>query len=591
TEESTPQTKEAATTEESTPQTKEAATTEESTPQTKEAATEESTSQPKEAATKESTPRVALYSNDETTATNTAQAPQEFIDQYNATSDRKAMVESMLAENYDSNDVEGIMNNLDVDYNTISANDLFNSIMYAGMEYANQQQSAFTTYAVQYNNKEYNSIDELKSALKVNEVDPNTGVTITGDGITKGGSQTPAHYTVQATPNKSAGTMDFTVTWKVDKGAKETAHNAELGGFNFGSGYNPGSTINGKVKVNGVTSNERSLNMIEGAKPNYPKGYATTSPTTMNATAVNNNGNITYKFSVPVKDWNGDLSFSGNINMFTQDVSGTSIRPDTDDNYFKESYQITGISKPEENLVTKDDATDVEDIPYQIEYQLSKDIPVGEQRTIQEGVNGKRGTVYTVVSYNGEELGRLVKETYNQSPKNKIVALGIGGINNETEKEPLAPIIEPQLSGNNVISGETSPNAQVQITVGGKTYNTTSDGSGRFTTTLPDYSLKQGDHITATATVNGKTSQPGKTIVPRDGRTPEIDTTVVRGVDDNNKPGSWVTVTNSETGEQISRFFVPDGEPGEKGDKGDDGADGKSVTVESTETDENGNTV
>ncbi|MCI2900483.1 G5 domain-containing protein, partial [Staphylococcus hominis] len=556
------------------------------TSQPKEAATEESTSQPKEAATKESTPRVALYSNDETIATNTAQAPQEFIDQYNATSDRKAMVESMLAENYDSNDVEGIMNNLDVDYNTISANDLFNSIMYAGIEYANQQQSAFTTYAVQYNNKEYNSIDELKSALKVNEVDPNTGVKITGDGITRE-SQTPAHYTVQATPNKSTGHMDFTVIWKVDKGATESAHNAELGGFQFGNGYNPGNVINGSVKVNGTTAKEQSLSMQVGAKPNYPQGYATVKPTTMTKSPVDQNGNITYKFSVPVKDWNGDLSFSGYVNMFTQDVGGNNVRPDSLNNYFYENTHITGISKPEENLVTKDDATDVEDIPYQIEYQLSKDIPLGEQRTIQEGVNGKRGTVYTVVSYNGEELGRLVKETYNQSPKNKIVALGIGGINNETEKEPLAPIIEPQLSGNNVISGETSPNAQVQITVGGKTYTTTSDGSGRFTTTLPDYSLKQGDHITATATVNGKTSQPGKTIVPRDGRTPEIDTTVVRGVD-NNKPGSWVTVTNSETGEQISKFFVPDGEPGAKGDKGEDG---KSVNVDYTTTDDAGNTV
>ncbi|MDT4035425.1 G5 domain-containing protein, partial [Staphylococcus hominis] len=425
------------------------------------------------------------------------------------------------------------------------------------------------------NNKEYNSIDELKSALKVNEVNPNTGVKITGDGITRE-SQTPAHYTVQATPNKSANTMDFTVIWKVDKGATESAHNAELGGFQFGSGYNPGNVINGSVKVNGATAKEQPLSMQVGAKPNYPQGYATVKPTTMTKYPVDQNGNITYKFSVPVTDWNGDLSFSGYVNMFTQDVEGNNVRPDTLNNYFYENTHITGISKPEENLVTKDDATDVEDIPYQIEYQLSKDIPLGEQRTIQEGVNGKRGTVYTVVSYKGEELGRLVKETYNQSPKNKIVALGIGGINNETEKEPLAPIIEPQLSGNNVISGETSPNAQVQINVGGKTYTTTSDGSGRFTTTLPDYSLKQGDHITATATVNGKTSQPGKTIVPRDGRTPEIGTTVVRGVDDNNKPGSWVTVTNSETNEQISRFFVPDGKPGDKGE------DGKSVSVDYT---------
>ena len=72
---------------------------------------------------------------------------------------------------------------------------------------------------------------------------------------------------------------------------------------------------------------------------------------------------------------------------------------------------------------------------------------------------------------------------------------------------------------------------------------------------------------------DGKTSQPGKTIVPRDGRPAELETTTARG-DDQGKPGTWVTITDKSNGKEISSFFVPDGEAGAQGAKGEKGERG-----------------
>ncbi|MBB5176637.1 YSIRK-type signal peptide-containing protein, partial [Nosocomiicoccus ampullae] len=514
--------------------------------------------------------KVALYNNDKDEREKSA-APQEFIDKYNATTNRKEMVETMLSEIYESEDVEGIMNNLDVDYNTISANDLYNSVIYAGLEYASQQKNAFTSFAVRENpNQIYDSLEQIGEQFNLKKIDPNTGVTINGEGSTAL-NQYPAYYTVEAVPNHSTNNMDFTVKWKVDKNATESAHRAVVGGLNFGSAYKVPSVIKGQSTITGtknpIVSNH---NMSIGGKPGYPPGYASNTFIEITKFPVKNDGHIEYRFSVPVTDWNGDLGFYGNIGMYSQDVAGTAVRPDTFDNYFRDQHYIKVSSNPEKEFEFRDDISDVDEIPYQIEYRVSKDLPMGEQRTIREGKNGKRGTIYTIVSYDGEDVGKLIKETYNEAPTNKLVELGIGNLDSEDEA-PKPPIVDPKLSGENTITGESVPNADIQINVGGKTYTTKSDDSGRFSTTLPDYTLKQGETITATATVDGKTSQPGKTIVPRDGRTPSIKTDVVRGKNDEGKDGSWITIRNSETNEEIDKFFVPDGAKGEKGDKGEDG--------------------
>lgn len=421
---------------------------------------------------------------------------------------------------------------------------------------------------VNVNNTEIGSVAELKRSIYI---DPNKGLTVNGQGYTSQG-QSPANYTVHVQPNKRTNKMDFTVTWKVNPSASASGHDADLGGFNFGSGYNVPERINGRFNIYGGNTISNNLDMIKSPHPSYPAGYGLSSRPTITRYFVQRGGRVEYHFSVPVRDWNGDLSFNGKVLMFDNNVTlvGQGVmNPNSNDNYFYDEMNIQGDNNPDRHIITTDDTSEVENIPFQIEYVVSKDLPVGQQEVQREGQVGKRGTLYSIVKFNNQTIGRFVKETYNIPPVNKIIKIGIGAVNDSNISGPLPPILEPQLSGTNIVSGETSPNAAVTITVGGRNYQTTSDNSGRFNFQLPNYTLQEGDHISAVATVEGKTSKPGKIIIPRDGRTPNLTTSVQRG-QDQNKPGSWVTITNATTGQQVSRFFVPDGLPGN---------DGRSITI------------
>ena len=554
------------------------------------------------------------------------EAPKAFVDLYNSSANREELVRNLLGDTYGEADVENILKHVNVDYNNASAEDAFKAVIYAGIQYAKDQQSIFTSYAI-INGKEADTLDEFEEAIYL---DPNRGLTANGTGKTAV-SQKPTNYTVTAVPNRTTNTVDFTVNWKVDKTATEAGHEGDIGGLKFGTGFNVPSTITGTATVTGGrTTQQTTRTLAPATRTSYPEGYALTSPIAINRTQLQNNGDITYKFSVPVRDWNGDLSFNGQVMMYTS--GNNDYDPATFDNYYYETGLFIGDNHPENHLVTEDDVSEVENIPFQTDYTISKDIPLGEQQVVKEGKDGKRGKLYTTIKFNGKEIGRVLKDTYDQAPTNRVIALGIGGMNDSNIEGPITPVLEPQLSGSKVISGETSPNAQVEIKVGDKTYTTHADNTGRFTTNLPDYTLQQGDIVTATSTVDGKTSQPGKVIVPRDGRTPSISTNVQRGVDDSNNPGSWVTITNEETGEQMSRFFVPDGaagqdgqsvtitndyvdpetgdnviefsdgrtiripkgekgESGENGVDGQNGRDGQSITITSTSVDPDGNTI
>ncbi|MCI2813034.1 YSIRK-type signal peptide-containing protein, partial [Staphylococcus lugdunensis] len=579
-----------------------------------------------------SVPLASSLDSDASAAEN-AEPPAEFIDKYNKSTNRSQLVHDLLAESYSETDVRAIVNRLNIDFNKTDAKKAFQAIMYAGIQYAKEQTSLYTTYAtipgdgVNVNNTEIGSVAELKRSIYI---DPNKGLTVNGQGYTSQG-QSPANYTVHVQPNKRTNKMDFTVTWKVNPSASASGHDADLGGFNFGSGYNVPERINGRFNIYGGNTISNNLDMIKSPHPSYPAGYGLSSRPTITRYFVQRGGRVEYHFSVPVRDWNGDLSFNGKVLMFDNNVTlvGQGVmNPNSNDNYFYDEMNIQGDNNPDRHIITTDDTSEVENIPFQIEYVVSKDLPVGQQEVQREGQVGKRGTLYSIVKFNNQTIGRFVKETYNIPPVNKIIKIGIGAVNDSNISGPLPPILEPQLSGTNIVSGETSPNAAVTITVGGRNYQTTSDNSGRFNFQLPNYTLQEGDHISAVATVEGKTSKPGKIIIPRDGRTPNLTTSVQRG-QDQNKPGSWVTITNATTGQQVSRFFVPDGLPGNdgrsititneyldpstgervvqfsdgrtirlpkgpKGDKGDTGAQGpagRSITITSTTVDADGNTI
>nr|WP_272107558.1 YSIRK-type signal peptide-containing protein [Staphylococcus sp. NRL 22/194] len=227
------------------------------------------------------------------------EAPQEFITQYNKSTNREKLIHDLLTDSYDEADVAEILKRVNINLNNTTAQEAFKAIMSAGIKYANEQTSRYSVYAVtpsssnKINNQNVNSVADLKRIVGVN---PQNGLTITGRGHTAV-DQAPVNYTLHAQPNRRNNTMDFTVTWKVDPSASEHAHMAELAGFNFGSGYNVPSTITGSYTTTGGRTISNNMNMVTQGRFNYPKGYVFTSRLQITRLFVNNGGRIEYRFS------------------------------------------------------------------------------------------------------------------------------------------------------------------------------------------------------------------------------------------------------------------------------------------------------
>ena len=536
-----------------------------------------------------------------------AKAPVEFVEQYLHSSDKEGLVRNLLSETYKAQDVNGILSKLNVDYNAVSAEDLFQDILRAGIEYANEQTSKYTVYAVRAAADDPNaptegeisapttsrvgdpntssnidipvnsSAPEAIGALKASaSIDPERGIIITGYGKTFMG-QKPAHYIVTAKPDRVNNKMDFEIKYYATAGTGQT-HSIDLGGFRFGDAFQLPSNEDGIpaiVQMVGTTGNPTTSVLKEGlAKPGYPEGYALNGRPFLNDTAIRNNGYADVKFSLPVKNWNGDLSVDGFVMMFPNG-SNYSSTPDpySTANYFNEKMEIVLDGNVDFNIRQEDQKIQ-EAIPFTKEYRTSTKIPAGTQRVARQGVNGVKEITSTNWYYKNVQLGNTVKtETKIKDEIPEIIELGVAAPADAANSFILPPVVDPKLSGETVVTGETMPYAPVTITVGLTTYQTTSDAQGKFTQTLAT-PLKQGEVISAITAKDGNTSLPGKTIVPRDGNTPELAYSSLK-TEQNGKPGTLVTITNKATGEKLGEFFV---------------ADGTSVTVKYTQRLPNGDT-
>lgn len=350
-----------------------------------------------------------------------AKAPVEFVEQYLHSSDKEGLVRNLLSETYKAQDVNGILSKLNVDYNAVSAEDLFQDILRAGIEYANEQTSKYTVYAVRAAADDPNapteseisapttsrvgdpntssnidipvnsSAPEAIGALKASaSIDPERGIIITGEGKTYMG-QKPASYVVTAKPDRVNNRMDFEVKFYAAAGTGQT-HAIDLGGFKFGDGFqlpSNGDGIPATVKMVGTTGDPTTSVLKEGlAKPGYPEGYALNGRPFLTDTAIKNNGYADVKFSLPVKNWNGNLSVDGFVMMFPNG-SNYSSTPDpySTANYFNEKMEIVLDGNVDFNIRQEDQKIQ-EAIPFTKEYRTSTKIPAGTQRVARQGVNG-----------------------------------------------------------------------------------------------------------------------------------------------------------------------------------------------------------
>ncbi|PTJ19393.1 hypothetical protein BU038_03865 [Staphylococcus simulans] len=303
-----------------------------------------------------------------------AKAPVEFVEQYLHSSDKEGLVRNLLSETYKAQDVDGILSKLNVDYNAVSAEDLFQDVLRAGIEYANEQTSKYTVYAVRAAADDPNaptaadslapqtsrvgdpntssnieiptnaSAPEAIGALKASaSIDPERGIIITGYGKTYMG-QKPASYIVTAKPDRVNNKMDFEIKYYATANTGQT-HAIDLGGFRFGDAFQLPTNVEGipaTVEMVGTNGGPTKSVLKEGlAKPGYPEGYALNGRPFLTDTAIKNNGYADVKFSLPVKNWNGDLSVDGFVMMFPNG-SNYSSTPDpySTANYFNEKMEI-----------------------------------------------------------------------------------------------------------------------------------------------------------------------------------------------------------------------------------------------------------
>ncbi|MHB0914906.1 MAG: G5 domain-containing protein [Thermoleophilia bacterium] len=88
---------------------------------------------------------------------------------------------------------------------------------------------------------------------------------------------------------------------------------------------------------------------------------------------------------------------------------GTKINPETTNRFVPEI----------------DDVEVVEEIPFQSINEDDANLPQGQTQVKQEGRNGIRSRVYSVLSWNRKEISRtLIAEVYTIQPSNQIILVG-----------------------------------------------------------------------------------------------------------------------------------------------------------------------
>ncbi|OFK20112.1 hypothetical protein HMPREF2829_06870, partial [Aerococcus sp. HMSC072A12] len=484
-------------------------------------------------------------------------------------SNPQEVLKSELKGIYTDEEIAGILNYVNLD-KVSNGRHLMDAISKAGLQYADdKRRPGFAFYAA----------PETPSEVRVGGVpvalgDANTPLTHKGDGIVQGANQ-PANYTFKATPDRAGNKVDFELIYHVGPnglaGLGTVDHDPRIG-LELGEGFDvPASGISGKVSVPNSKAYPKpaDFKFTRVGALGYP-GLSTVARPLSNYDAQRNRP-LVLKFSVPVKNWNGKLDYKATIGMFNRAFGANSSTMDAEsrENYFVNKAVQQGDFNPEVNFGTRE-KVERTPIKFQTKYKTTTELPIGSAKEVKRGEEGVTKHIKTVRTYKGVDLGEIgTRDEIEKPPVDAEILLGVGLP--EGQKQPIEPpVVNPRLSGDTTISGTAEPNKPITVTVGNKTYQTRTNPDGEFQ--ISDVTpLNEGDTISAVVHDGDRTSRPGKTIVPRDGRTPKI--TTERGEKDG-RPGTKVTVIDPVTGKTLNETFVYDGLKGDQGAKGEKGEQG-----------------
>ncbi|HFU4502328.1 TPA: YSIRK-type signal peptide-containing protein, partial [Streptococcus suis] len=401
----------------------------------------------------------------------------------------------------------------------------------------------------------------------------------------------PANYTLTVTPNKTSNTMDFELNYKLDGiNSRSGTHVADFV-VNLGNAYGAPSAA---TVVAGT--NTSRINLVNGGRRNTITGYSPTSPIQYTNAQVMN-GPLNVKFTVPVRNWNGDLSIDNHIGMFSVDNGANNTKDFfSSDNYFWNKSVVTIDPNPSKNEITTTLPPIAMPIPFQTEYRfvVMPDQAPGFTRQIEEGANGVMQIPVKRIAYIGangtEESHRYEygQATTHTPARNRIVEVNIkDGIQ--------APVAAPNIDvtsirkqgsvdGGPLVNGteltfRDGPNGKIirQVFIpDGLQGERGQDGRNSDISVEPAKAADgtSGYNITVTG-ADGisytRFVRDGKD--GRDGRNADI--SVTPGVATDGTKGHNVTVTRPD-GSSFTTFI----RDGKDGTNGRDGVDGKTPSVD-----------
>ncbi|WP_125393258.1 G5 domain-containing protein, partial [Streptococcus mitis] len=266
-----------------------------------------------------------------------------------------------------------------------------------------------------------------------------------GYGNSRGGNS--IHYDV--TTVRQGNNLNFTIKYS---GPGEFVNNNFI--LDKGDGF--GNPSNATITSSNQRVREQSKPISQGANFVSHSGYSMTSATSTNTEQ-------TIRFSLPIKNSNGDLSVRLKPVTFNVDQGGggaaTSNDPYSNSNYYYRANPLYLDANPYGGTNNK---TVSEDIDFQTVYLPTSKLPEGQTRLVREGEKGQRQITYKVHRFGNETLlGLPISNSVTKEAKPRIMQIGVA--------KELIDTVKPRVDQNKV--GDTN----------NLTFYLDNDGNGVYT--------------------------------------------------------------------------------------------------------------
>ncbi|HEO6725588.1 TPA: YSIRK-type signal peptide-containing protein, partial [Streptococcus agalactiae] len=275
------------------------------------------------------------------------------------------------------------------------------------------------------------------TAIQNTDRDTSGGFILTKDGKTAydGG----AHYTLKAAPDYDSNVMNFELIYNLDNISRKSGNHIADFSINFGNGFSPNETIQAAVTGSG----QQTVIIKKNTRASSLNGYMPVAPINYTNYFAQQGKNLTIKFSIPVRDWKGNLKTDATIGMFSTDTHTNQTKDFfSTDNYFFSNKQYEAFNDPKPELNERKEKLSPINIPIQYETKFEFRRETGKPLGILEETDGKNGILEIPVEkliYIGPnnieiDKGYYFGEAITKKPaKPKLIVVNLGAENSNPE--------------------------------------------------------------------------------------------------------------------------------------------------------------